>query len=233
MRWQPTFQRRTFTTIAQSYIINIMSVNSWWNPVFKQICGEKTFQELRMLSPAWLALGLRMGAIAEFLHDPHPTPPPPPKNSCVISVLVHMPPGHLLLNILWYLRPIFRTFAAPFFLDAVASLAPFPVSQIFFYFFTLSNCSLFCCVLEHCVTLRSKDKTKNMWNMWKGIHSSFKPEQAHCHHRGEKPLIGPNLCQLWLQFDHNVSIEKARDGAHCIGPTQRPIRKTFFFLMLF
>ena len=63
--------------------------------------------------------------------------------------------------------------------------------------------------------------------MWKGIHSSFKPEQAHCHHRGEKPLIGPNLCQLWLQFDHNVSIEKARDGAHCIGPTQRPIRKTF------
>ena len=33
-----------------------------------------------------------------------------------------------------------------------------------------------------------------------GIHSSFKPEQAHCHHRGEKPLIGPNLCQLWLQF---------------------------------
>ena len=108
-----------------------------------------------------------------------------------------------------------------------------PVSQIFFYFFTLSYCSLFCCVLEHCVTLRSKDKTKNMWNMWKGIHSSFKPEQAHCHHRGEKPLIGPNLCQLWLQFDHNVSIEKARDGAHCIGPTQRPIRKTFFFLMLF
>ena len=72
-----------------------------------------------------------------------------------------------------------------------------------------------------------------MWNMWKGIHSSFKPEQAHRHHRGEKPLIGPNLCQLWLQFDHNVSIEKARDGAHCIGPTQRPIRKTFFFLMLF
>ena len=108
-------QRRIFTTIAQSYIINIMSVNSWWNPVFKQICGEKTFQELRMLSPAWLALGLRMGAIAEFLHDPHPTPPPPPKNSCVISVLVHMPPGHLLLNILWYLRPIFRTFAALFF----------------------------------------------------------------------------------------------------------------------
>ena len=101
------------------------------------------------------------------------------------------------------------------------------------FFFTPSNCSLFCCVLEHCVTLRSKDKTKNMWNMWKGIHSSFKPEQAHCHHRGEKPLIGPNLCQLWLQFDHNVSIEKARDGAHCIGPTQRPIRKTFFFLMLF
>ena len=36
-----------------------------------------------------------------------------------------------------------------------------------------------------------------MWNMWKGIHSSFKPEQAHRHHRGEKPLIGPNLCQLW------------------------------------
>ena len=65
-------QRRIFTTIAQSYIINIMSVNSWWNPVFKQICGEKTFQELRMLSLAWLALGLRMGAIAEFLHDPHP-----------------------------------------------------------------------------------------------------------------------------------------------------------------
>ena len=229
MRWQPTFQRRTFTTIAQSYIINIMSVNSWWKPVFKQICGEKTFQELRMLSPAWLALGLRMGAIAEFLHDPHPTPQ---EFMCHFGVGTYAA-GTSASEYFVISPPYFPYICGSIFLKCGSISSTFPCKPEFFYFFTLSNCSLFCCVLEHCVTLRSKDKTKNMWNMWKGIHSSFKPEQAHRHHRGEKPLIGPNLCQLWLQFDHNVSIEKARDGAHCIGPTQRPIRKTFFFLMLF
>ena len=54
-------------------------------------------------------------------------------------------------------------------------------------------------ILEHCVTLHSKDtndwqKIFHMWNMWKGIHSSFKPAQAYRHRHGEKPLIGPNLC---------------------------------------
>ena len=36
--------------------------------------------------------------------------------------------------------------------------------------------------------------------MWKGIHFSFKPVQAYRHHCGEKTFIGPNLYQLWLQF---------------------------------
>ena len=72
-------------------------------------------------------------------------------------------------------------------------------------------------------TLRSKDtndwqKIFHMWNMWKCIHSSFKPEQAYRHHRGEKPLIGPNLCQLWLQFQ----LER-HEMVHT-GPTRGPIK---------
>ena len=37
-------------------------------------------------------------------------------------------------------------------------------------------------------TLRSIDWQKifHMWNVWKCIHSSFKPQQAYRHHRGEK-----------------------------------------------
>ena len=61
-------------------------------------------------------------------------------------------------------------------------------------------------ILEHCVTLHSKDtndwqKIFHMWNMWKGIHSSFKPAQAYRHHHGEKPLIGPNLCNCGSSFN--------------------------------
>ena len=67
----------------------------------------------------------------------------------------------------------------------------------------------------HCVTLRSKDtndwqKIFHMWNMWKGIHSSFKPAQAYHHHHGEKPLFWPQLVLIVAP----VSIGKTRDGAH-------------------
>ena len=138
-RWQTSFQRSKFTIIAQSYIINIMSVNSW-KPVLKQICGEKTFQELRMLPTVTghyecLYIGPDLGAIAEFLYYSNHHPPPP--NSFVILVLVHMPPGHLLRNIVWYIRPIFRTFAAPFFFRCGSISSTFPVGQKFFFTFWL------------------------------------------------------------------------------------------------
>ena len=56
--------------------------------------------------------------------------------------------------------------------------------------------------------------------MWKGIHFSFKPVQAYRHHCGEKTFIGPNLYQLWLQFQ----LER-HEMVHT-GPTRGPIKKT-------
>ena len=48
--------------------------------------------------------------------------------------------------------------------------------------------------------------------------------QAYCHHRGNKSLISPNLCQLWIQFDHNFQLKRHK-MVHT-GPT----RWLIFFL---
>ena len=86
-------QRRIFTTIAQSYIINIMSVKSW-KPVFKQICGEKTFQELRMLPTVTLNWRVTMNAMSVWTSGLTWVLSP---NSCIIADIsalffVHLSP---------------------------------------------------------------------------------------------------------------------------------------------
>lgn len=50
----------------------------------------------------------------------------------------------------------------------------------------------FCQILEHSATIYSKDTKNYLWNMWKGIRSSFKPAQAYDHHRGGETIN-------WLQ----------------------------------
>ena len=81
---------------------------------------------------------------------------------------------------------------------------------------------------------KTKRKIFHLWSMWKGIHFSFKPAQAYRHHCREKPFVGPNLCQLWLQFDQNFQLKRHK-MVHT-GPTRGPIQNNIVLkcvLMLF
>ena len=147
-RWHTTFKRCKFTIHCSvfgldTYIINIMSVNSW-KLVLKQICGEKHFKNCECCPRSLLIEG-SLWMLWVFVHQARP------QNGCLrrIPVSFQPPPPRINLSFRWWymcrqdicfsifcdISALFFVHLPPhFFLDVVASLAPSPVSQKFFSF---------------------------------------------------------------------------------------------------